>query len=106
MNVDQDELKAVKDILWQGEQVRGTFKQRMIGPGGSVTVPTSVIVTDNRVIIVNRATLGFRKDYEVIPYPKITSVRLEGGIISSSVFIRVEGYDRDTGLLKNNRRLI
>jgi hypothetical protein len=103
MNVDQDELKAVKDILWQGEQVRGTFKQRMIGPGGSVTVPTSVIVTDNRVIIVNRATLGFRKDYEVIPYPKITSVRLEGGIISSSVFIRVEGYDRDTGLLKNGK---
>jgi len=103
MNVDQDEVKLVNDILWKGEQVKGTFKQRMIGPGGSVTVPTSVIVTDNRLIIVNRATLGFRKDYEVIPYTKITSVRLEKGIISSTVFIRVEGYDRDTGLLKNGK---
>jgi hypothetical protein len=103
MQVDPDELKTVKDILWQGEQVRGTFRQRMIGPGGSVTVPTSVIVTDSRVIIVNRATLGFRKDYEVIPYSKITSVRLEKGIISSTVFIRVLGYDRDQGLLKHGR---
>jgi hypothetical protein len=103
MQVDQDELKAVKDILWQGEVVRGTFKQRMIGPGGSVTVPTSVVVTDNRVIIINRATLGLRKDYEVIPYSKIASVRLEKGIISSSVFVRVQGYDHDTGLLKNGR---
>ncbi len=103
MNVDQDELNAVKDILWQGEQVRGTFRQRAIGPGGSITVPTSVVVTDNRLIIVNRATLGFRKDYEVIPYPKITSVRLERGIMSSTVFIRVEGYDRDKGLLKGGK---
>ncbi|MDE1865900.1 MAG: PH domain-containing protein [Candidatus Micrarchaeota archaeon] len=103
MNVDPGDASLVKDILWQGEQIKGTFKQRRIGPGGSVTVPTSVIVTDNRIIIVNRATLGFRKDYEVIPYAKITSVRLEAGIISSSVFVRVEGYDRDTGLLKNGK---
>src|SRR5271157_4255810 len=103
MNVDPEELKVVQDILWEGEQVRGTFKQRRIGPGGSVTVPTSVIATDSRIIIVNRATLGLRKDYEVIPYSKITSVRFEKGIISSTVFIRVEGYDRDKGLLKGGR---
>jgi membrane protease subunit (stomatin/prohibitin family) len=30
-------------------------------------------------------------------------VRLEHGIISSSVFIRVQGYDRDKGLLKNGK---
>lgn len=103
MKVDPEELGAVKDILWKGEQVVGTFKQRRVGPGGSVTVPTSVIATNSRIIIVNRATLGFRKDYEVIPYSRITSVRLESGIISSSVFIRVEGYDKDTGLLKNGK---
>lgn len=103
MNVDPGDAGLVKDILGQGEQVRGTFKQRRIGPGGSVTVPTSVVVTDSRIIIVNKASLGFRKDYEVIPYSKITSVRLESGIISSSVFVRVEGYDRDTGLLKKGK---
>ena len=103
MQVDPEELKDVGEILWKGEQVKGTFKQRRIGPGGSITVPTSVIATDSRIIIVNRATLGFRKDYEVIPYQKVTSVRLEKGVLSSSVFIRVEGYDRDRGLLKSGR---
>jgi hypothetical protein len=103
MKVDPEELDSVKDILWQGEQVRGTFKQRRVGPGGSVTVPTSVILTDSRLIIINRATLGFRKDYEVIPYQKISSVRLEKGIISSTVFIRVQGYDRDQGLLSGGK---
>jgi len=103
MQVDPEELKTVQSLLWQGEQVRGTVKQRKIGPGGSITVPTSVVLTDTRLIIVNRATLGFRKDYEVIPYSKITSVRLEKGLISSTVFIRVLGYDNDQGLLKNGR---
>ena len=62
--------------------------------------PTSVIATDKRIIILNRATLGLRQDYEAIPYTQITSVRLEHGIISSSVFIRVQGYSTDQGLLK------
>src|SRR5271169_2472068 len=104
MNVDPNDLKAVQKILWPGEHVEGTVMQRRVGPGGSVTVPTSVIATDKRIIIVNRATLGLRHDYEVIPYSTISSVRLEHGIISSSVFIRVNGYDTDKGLLKNGKQ--
>ncbi|MCL4379287.1 MAG: PH domain-containing protein [Candidatus Marsarchaeota archaeon] len=103
MAVDQNEVNAVKDILWQDEKVVMTVKQRRVGPGGSVTVPTSVLATDHRLIIVNKATLGIRKDYETIPYRQISSVRLEHGIISSSVFVRVQGYDKDQGLLKNGK---
>lgn len=104
MNVDPGDARMVANALWPGERIVGTVKQRRIGPGGSVTVPTSVVVTDRRVLIVNRATLGIRHDYEVIPYNAITSVRLELGIISSSVFIRVLGYDTDKGLLKNGKQ--
>lgn len=104
MDIDQGDVKAVQKILWPGEKVVGTVMQRRVGPGGSVTVPTSVIATDRRIIILNRATLGLRNDYEVIPYNTISSVRLEHGIISSSVFIRVQGYDSERGLLKNGRQ--
>ncbi|HUC38855.1 MAG TPA: zinc ribbon domain-containing protein, partial [Candidatus Acidoferrum sp.] len=55
------------------------------------------------IIIVNREMLGIRHDYESIPYGSITSVRLEQGVITSSVFIRVQGYDTDKGLLKNGK---
>ncbi len=103
MAIDQHDVDAAKGILMPDEKVQVTVRQRRVGPGGSVTVPTSVIATDKRLIIVNKATLGVRKDYEVILYRQITSVRFEKGIISSSVFIRVQGYDKDQGLLKNGK---
>jgi hypothetical protein len=104
MGVDAADVNAAKNILWPDERVEVTARQRRVGPGGSVTAPTSVIATDKRIIILNRANLGIRQDYEVIPYKQITSVRLEHGIISSSVFIRVQGYDVDKGLLKNGKQ--
>jgi hypothetical protein len=103
MGVDQGDVNAAKNILWPDENVEVTVRQRRIGPGGAMTTPTSVLATDKRLIILNRATLGLRQDYEAIPYNQITSVRLEHGIIASSVFIRVQGYDRDKGLLKNGK---
>lgn len=104
MAVDQGDIKAAKNILWPDEKVEVTARQRRVGPGGSMTTPTSVIATDKRIIILNRASLGIRQDYEVIPYRQVSSVRLEHGVISSSVFIRVQGYDVDKGLLKNGKQ--
>ncbi len=100
MAIDPSDVKAAQKILWADEVVGITVRQRRVGPGGAMTTPTSVIGTDKRLIILNRATLGLRQDYEAIPYRQITSVRFEHGIISSSVFIRVEGYSTDQGLLK------
>ncbi len=100
MRVDPDELHIVRKVLWPDEEVEGTIKQRRIGPGADLINPTTVVVTDKRLIIINRATLGLRQDYEVIPYTAIASVRLEHGIVSSSVFIRVQGFSTERGLLK------
>lgn len=94
---------AVKEILWAGENVELVVWQRSVGPGGSVVTPTSVVATDKRIIIVNRTSLGMRHDFEVIPYRQIVSVRLEQGIISASVFIRVQGYEREAGLLEHGK---
>jgi hypothetical protein len=99
VSVDAGESRLVKDMLWPEETIEETVKQRRLGPGGSLTNPTSVICTDKRLFIINKATMGLRKDFEVIQYRQIASVRLERGIVSSSVFIRVQGYDRDKGLL-------
>jgi hypothetical protein len=104
MNVDATELKLARKILWPDEDVMGTVKQRRIGPGGSVVTPTTVVVTNKRLIIINRASMGLRQDYEVVPYTAIVSVRLEHGIISSTIFIRVQGYDADKGLLSSGKQ--
>lgn len=104
MNIDPTELNLARKILWPDEEVEGTIKQRRFMPGGSLITPTTVVVTDKRLIIINRASLGFRQDYEVVPYDAIVSVRLEHGIITSTVFVRVQGYETDKGLLAGGKQ--
>ena len=99
MYVDATELAIARKILWPDETVMGTLKQRRFMPGGSLITPTTVVLTDKRMIIINRASLGFRQDYEVVPYTALVSVRLEHGIVTSTVFVRVQGYATDRGLL-------
>src|SRR5271155_1927435 len=104
MNIDPAEIGLAQKVLWPDETVEGTIKQRRFMPGGSLITPTTIILTDKRLIIINRASLGFRQDYEVVPYGALVSVRLEHGIITSTVFIRVQGYDTDKGLLANGKQ--
>jgi hypothetical protein len=94
MTIHPEDVQVAKDrnILWTEETVMVTATERRVGPGGSLITPTTVVATDKRMIIINRATFGIRTDYEAIPYNRITSVRMEKGIISSSVFLRVSGY--------------
>ncbi len=91
-----------KKMLWDEETVMVTATERRVGPGGSLITPTTIIATDKRILIINRATLGIRNDVESIPYNRISSVRLEKGLISSSVFLRVGGYTSsgEQGFLK------
>jgi hypothetical protein len=97
MLVDPVEVNIVRKVLWPEETVEGTVKQKRIGFGGDLINPTTIVVTDKRIIIINRATMGFRQDYQVIPYNAITSVRLEHGIRSSSIYVRVQGFSTEQG---------
>lgn len=104
MPIEQEDLNLVKKELWPDEVVALTARQRRVGPAGDLINPTSIVATNKRIIIINKTTLGIRKDFESITYERITSVRMEKGIISSTVFVRVEGYDTDRGFLKGTTR--
>lgn len=103
MAVYQNDVNVVKNALWGDEKVMVTATQRKNPAlGGSVINPTTVVATDKRIIIVNRQTAGIRKDIETIPYNRIASVRLEKGVVSSSVYLRVGGFSGgdEKGFLK------
>jgi hypothetical protein len=93
VNVNPDDIKAAKGILLTGEEPKGSVTQRRFGPGGSITSPTTVLVTDKRVIVINRAIFGLRHSYEVFSLTSITGIKLRHGFISSSVFIRTQGSE-------------
>ncbi len=102
MPVDVEEAEAVKENLQQGEVVEMTARQRRFGPGGSLFDPSSVIATNKRIIIINRSAFRLRREYEFIPYGRVTSVRLERGVVSSSILIRVQGTGLESKPLREN----
>ena len=92
---DKDELEEIRKIanrLDQDEKVRFVAKQSRVRPGGSaLATPNIVFATDKRIIIRNPTMLGMRENIEYIPYDKMTSVKLEKGVFSSTILIRVPG---------------
>jgi hypothetical protein len=92
---DKNELEEIRKIanrLDQDEKVRLVAKQSRVRPGGSaLATPNIVFATDKRIIIRNPTMLGMRENIEDIPYDKMTSVKLEKGVFSSTILIRVPG---------------
>jgi PH (Pleckstrin Homology) domain-containing protein/putative oligomerization/nucleic acid binding protein len=104
--IDKDELEEIRRIanrLDQDEKVRLVAKQSRMKPGGSaLATPNIVFATDKRVIIRNPTMLGMRENIEDIPYDKMTSVKLEKGIFSSTVLIRAPGLSEMSRVSKSS----
>ena len=88
------QLDAVKRILAEGEEIALVVVQRRIGPGGALIFPKIVVATNERVIIGSRKMWGIHRDFEVIAYRAIRDVKLEHGLVSSTVIIASEFYGR------------
>src|SRR5918997_5603501 len=93
--IDKDELGEIRRIanrLDQDEKVRLVAKQSRMKPGGSALATANIVfATDKRIIIRNPTMLGMRENIEDIPYDKMTSVKLEKGVFSSTILIRAPG---------------
>lgn len=103
MAYDKKEIVGIANLLWPDETAEITVRQKRIGPGASLFNPTSVVCTDKRLILINRSIFGIRKDYEMINYNNIVNVRLERGIFSSSVILRIAGGSTGRGFLETGK---
>jgi hypothetical protein len=103
---DRDELEEIRKIanrLGQDEKVRFVARQSRMKPGGSaLATPNIVFATDRRLIIRNPTMLGMRENIEDIPYDKMTSVKLEKGIFSSTILIRAPGLSEMSRVSKHS----
>ena len=89
---ESEEIRKIANRLDRDEKVLFVAKQSRMKPGGSVlATPNIVFATDKRVIIRNPTMLGMRENIEDIPYDKMTSVKLEKGVFSSTILIRAPG---------------
>lgn len=104
--IDKDDLEEIRKIsskLDQNEKVLFVAKQARNIPGGAlISSPNIVFATDKRLIIKNPTMLGMRENVEDIPYDKITSVKLEKGLFSSTVVIRAPGLSEMSRLSQSS----
>ncbi|HVX01872.1 MAG TPA: PH domain-containing protein [Nitrososphaera sp.] len=91
---DRDDLSEIKKIanhLDEDETVLVVARQSRVMPGGSLTTPNIIFATDKRLIIRDPRSLGLRQSIEDISYDRITSARLDEGVLSSSIILRAPG---------------
>ncbi|MDE1868901.1 MAG: PH domain-containing protein [Candidatus Micrarchaeota archaeon] len=103
MPIAESEVNIVRGMLWPGETVELTVKQRRLRPGGAWITPTTWVVTNKRIIFIERDRWGVRKNFELIPFDKVTGVRLDHGIFSSAIYVRVAGMSTERGKYRRNR---
>jgi len=92
---DKKELSEIKKIfhmLDEDERVLCVARQSRIKPGGSkITTPNTIFATDKRLIIRNPTMLGARENVEDFSYDKLTSIKLEKGMFSSTIVLTAPG---------------
>jgi len=92
-----DEIMQIADRLDEDEKVLMVIRQTKnpLKSGGSLITPDTIFATTKKIIIRNPSALGLRQNVEVYTYEKIIDVKLEKGMLSSSIDINVPGsiYD-------------
>ena len=93
------EIEKIADRLDDDEAVLEVAKQGRMNPGGAITTPNTIFATDKRLIIRNPTMLGARQNVEYFDYDKITNIKLEKGIFSSTIVLSYPGMDKLASML-------
>ena len=94
---DLEETSKITEMLNSDERVLLVARQSRLKPGGSHFTPNIVYATDRRIIIRDPYMLGIKENVVDIPYDIITSIKLEKGLLSSTIRFKA------LGLLSSNR---
>ena len=95
---DLEEISKIKETLNPDEKVLLVARQSRIKPGGSLHTPNIIYATDRRIIIRDPYMLGIKENVVDIPYDIVTSVKLEKGLLSSTIRFKAPGLMSSTKL--------
>jgi hypothetical protein len=95
---DLEEINKTTEMLNPDEKVLLVARQSRIRPGGSHFTPNIIYATDRRIIIRDPYMLGIKENVVDIPYDIVTSVKLEKGLLSSTIRFKASGLVSSTKL--------
>jgi hypothetical protein len=97
-NDDLDDISKITEMLNPDERVLLVARQSRIKPGGSHFTPNIIYATDRRIIVRDPYMLGIKENVVDIPYDIITSIKLEKGLLSSTIRFKAPGLMSSTRL--------
>ena len=95
---DLEEISKIAEMLNPDEKVLLVARQSRIKPGGSHFTPNIIYATDRRIIVRDPYMLGIKENVVDIPYDIITSIKLEKGLLSSTIRFKAPGIMSSTKL--------
>jgi Bacterial PH domain/Short C-terminal domain len=95
---DLEEISKISEMLNPDERVLLVARQSRIKPGGSHFTPNIIYATDRRIIVRDPYMLGIKENVVDIPYDIITSIKLEKGLLSSTIRFKAPGLMSSTKL--------
>src|SRR5918995_6980940 len=95
---DLEEINKISEMLNPDERVLLVARQSRIKPGGSHFTPNIIYATDRRIIVRDPYMLGIKENVVDIPYDIITSIKLEKGLLSSTIRFKAPGIMSSTKL--------
>jgi Bacterial PH domain/Short C-terminal domain len=95
---DLDDISKIAEMLNPDERVLLVARQSRIKPGGSHFTPNIIYATDRRIIVRDPYMLGIKENVVDIPYDIITSIKLEKGLLSSTIRFKAPGLMSSTKL--------
>jgi hypothetical protein len=85
------DASKISKMLNPDERILLVAVQSRIKPGGSLFTPNEIYATDRRIIIRDPYMLGIKENIVDIPYDIITSLKLEKGLLSSTIRFKAPG---------------
>ncbi len=95
---DLEEISKIAEMLNPDEKVLLVARQSRVKPGGSHFTPNIIYATDRRIIVRDPYMLGIKENVVDIPYDIITSIKLEKGLLSSTIRFKAPGLMSSTRL--------
>ena len=95
---DSEEISKISEMLNPDERVLLVARQSRLKPGGSHFTPNIIYATDRRIIIRDPYMLGIKENVIDIPYDIITSIKLEKGLLSSTIRFKAPALMSSTRL--------
>jgi hypothetical protein len=78
----------IKSMLLEGEEILVTAEQGRLKPGGSITTPNKIYITNMRLLFKDPRLFGLRANIVDVNYVDISNVRLKRGILSTEIYLK------------------